>query len=65
MLRFLIVIDVGCFRDRITTPVASISIVEMAVYGPLLHMMGNRAYLREYLRKRVGTEDLSQQTSKC
>jgi hypothetical protein len=27
----------------------------MAVHGPLLHMMGDRAYLREHLRKRVGT----------
>lgn len=48
-------IDVGRFRDRINMPVASISIVEMAVHGPLLLTMGERAYLREYLRKRVGT----------
>jgi broad specificity phosphatase PhoE len=55
MLCFLLGIDVGRFRDRINMPVASISIVEMAVHGPLLHMMGDRAYLREHLRKRVGT----------
>jgi probable phosphoglycerate mutase len=55
MLCSLIGIDVGRFRDRISMPVASISIVEMAVHGPLLHMMGDRAYLREPLRKRVGT----------
>jgi probable phosphoglycerate mutase len=55
MLCFLIGIDVGRFRDRINMPVASISIVEMAVHGPMLHMIGDRAYLREHLRKRVGT----------
>ena len=55
MLCSLIGIDVGRYRDRINMPVASISIVEMAVHGPLLHMMGDRAYLREHLRKRVGT----------
>jgi hypothetical protein len=36
-------------------PVASISIVEMATHGPLLHMMGDRAYLRDLLRRRRGT----------
>jgi broad specificity phosphatase PhoE len=55
MLCSLLGIDVGRFRDRISMPVASISIVEMAVHGPLLHMMGDRAYLGEHLRKRVGT----------
>jgi probable phosphoglycerate mutase len=55
MLCSLLGIDVGRFRDRLDMPVASLSIVEMAVHGPLLHMMGDRAYLREHLRKRVGT----------
>ena len=55
MLCSLLGIDVGRFRDRISMPVASISIVEMAVHGPLLHIMGDRAYLREQLRIRVGT----------
>ena len=55
MLCSLLGIDVGRFRDRISMPVASISIVEMAVHGPLLHMMGDRSYLRELLRKRVST----------
>ena len=45
----------GHYRDRINMPVASIAIVEIAVHGPLLHMMGDRGYLREYLRKRVGS----------
>ena len=55
MLCSLLGIDVGRFRDRIGMPVGSISIVEMAVHGPLLHKMGDRAYLREHLLKRSGT----------
>ena len=55
ILCFLIGIDVGRFRDRINMPVAAISIVEMTVQGPLLNIMGDRAYLREHLRKRLGT----------
>jgi broad specificity phosphatase PhoE len=55
MLCSLLGIDVGRFRDRINMPVAAISIVEMAAHGPLLHMMGDRSYLREHLRKRAGT----------
>ena len=55
MLCYLIGIDVGRYRDRINMPVASITIVEMAANGPLLHMMGDRSYLREHLRKRVGS----------
>jgi broad specificity phosphatase PhoE len=55
MLCSLLGIDVGRFRDRISMPVASISIVEMATHGPLLHMMGDRAYLREHIRRRGGT----------
>jgi broad specificity phosphatase PhoE len=52
MLCSLIGIDVGRYRDRISMPVASISIVEMAAHGPLLHQMGDRAHLRERLRER-------------
>jgi broad specificity phosphatase PhoE len=55
MLCSLIGIDVGRFRDRISMPVASVSIIEMAVNGPLLCMMGDRSYLRQQLRSRVGT----------
>ena len=54
MLCSLLGIDVGRFRDRISMPVASISIVEMAVHGPLLHILGDRSHLREQLRKRAG-----------
>jgi probable phosphoglycerate mutase len=55
MLCSLIGIDVGRYRDRFSMPVASTSIVEMAENGPLLHVLGDRAYLREHLRNRVGT----------
>jgi broad specificity phosphatase PhoE len=55
MLCALLGIDVGRFRDRLSLPVGAISIVEIATHGPLLHRMGDRSYLREYLRKRVGT----------
>jgi probable phosphoglycerate mutase len=55
MLCSLLGIDVGRFRDRIGMPVASVSIVEIAPHGPLLRMMGDRSYLREHLRERVGT----------
>ncbi|MCG6982440.1 MAG: histidine phosphatase family protein, partial [Deltaproteobacteria bacterium] len=53
MLCSLLGIDVGRFRDRISMPVASISIVEMAMHGPLLHMMGDRSYLSGFLRNRA------------
>lgn len=55
MLCSLLGIDVGRFRDRLSLPVASLSIVEMAAHGPLLHMAGDRSYLTEHLRKRAGT----------
>jgi broad specificity phosphatase PhoE len=55
MLCSLLGIDVGRFRDRISMPVASISIMEIATHGPLLHMMGDRSYLREPLRRRAAT----------
>ena len=55
MLCSLLGIDVGRFRDRISMPVASISIVEFAAHGPLLRVMGDRAHLREQLRRREET----------
>jgi broad specificity phosphatase PhoE len=55
MLCSLLGIDIGRFRDRIGVPVASVSIVEMAERGPLLHVMSDRSHLREQLRERVGT----------
>ena len=50
ILCLLLGIDVGRFRDRLSMPVGSISIVEMGAYGPLLHILGDRSYMRESLR---------------
>ena len=55
MLCSLLGVDVGRFRDRFSLPVASLSIVEMAVHGPLLHLFGDQSHLREDLRNRAGT----------
>jgi probable phosphoglycerate mutase len=55
MLCELLGIDVGRFRDRIGMPVASITIVEMADRGPLLHVMGDRSHLPKELRDRLGS----------
>ena len=52
MLCSLLGIDVGRFRDRIGMPVASVSVVEIAERGPLLHRMGDCSHLREELRQR-------------
>jgi broad specificity phosphatase PhoE len=55
MLCGLLGIDVGRFRDRLSMPVASVSVVEMARHGPLLHSLGDRSHLRQDLRNRPGT----------
>jgi len=51
----LLGIDVGRYRDRISMPVAALSIVEMTGQGPLLKVLGDRTHLRESLRRRPGT----------
>jgi probable phosphoglycerate mutase len=55
MLCSLLGIDLGRYRDRIGMPVASVSIVEMADHGPLVHVMGDRAHLSPALRSRKGS----------
>jgi broad specificity phosphatase PhoE len=55
MLCSLLGIDVGRYRDRISMPVASLSIVEMTPQGPLLKVLGERSHLQESLRLRPGT----------
>jgi broad specificity phosphatase PhoE len=55
MLCSLLGIDVGRYRDRIGMPVGSLSIVEMAENGPLIHIMADRSYLKPELRDRKGT----------
>jgi broad specificity phosphatase PhoE len=55
MVCSLLGIDVGRYRDRISMPVASLSVVEMTSQGPLLRSLGDRSHLRESLRLRQGT----------
>ena len=55
MLCSLLGIDVGRYRDRLSLPVAALSIVEMTKQGPLLKVLGDRSHLRESLRRRQGT----------
>ena len=55
MLCSLLGIDVGRYRDRLSMPVAALSIVEMTEQGPLLKVLGDRTHLREGLRLRPGT----------
>ncbi|MGA8572759.1 MAG: histidine phosphatase family protein [Desulfobaccales bacterium] len=55
MLCSLLGIDVGRYRDRLSMPVAALSIVEMTERGPLLKVLGDRTYLPESLRLRPGT----------
>jgi probable phosphoglycerate mutase len=55
MLCSLLGIDVGRYRDRISMPVASVSIVEFTNRGPLLKILGDRSHLCPELRAREGT----------
>jgi probable phosphoglycerate mutase len=50
MLCSLLGIDIGRFRDRISMPVGSVSIVEIAEHGPLLHLLGDRSHFSEPVR---------------
>lgn len=51
----LLGIDLGRYRDRITFPVASVSVVEFDVHGPLLMKHGDRSHLPADLDARPGT----------
>ena len=55
MLCSLLGIDVGRYRDRISMPVASVSMVEFTERGPLLKVLGDRSHLRQELQLRKGT----------
>jgi broad specificity phosphatase PhoE len=54
MLCSLLGIDIGRFRDRIGMQTGAVSVVEMAAHGPLVHLIGDRSYLRQSLRSRAG-----------
>lgn len=51
----LLGIDLGRYRDRIATLVASVSVVKFDVHGPLLESLGDRYHLPSELRNRPGT----------
>ena len=52
---YLLGIDLGRYRDRITYPVASVSVVKFDVHGPLLMKHGDRSHLPAALDNRSGT----------
>ncbi len=51
----LLGIDLGRYRDRIDMLAGSVSIVRFDLHGPLLQVLGNRAYMGEALSARAGT----------
>ncbi len=51
----LLDIDIGRFRYRLGCPVASLSVVELAAHGPMLHRLADRAHLDDRLRSLPGT----------
>lgn len=51
----LLGIDVGQFRYRLGCPVASLSVVELAAQGPLLHRLADVSHLDARLRSLAGT----------
>lgn len=55
LLCSLLGIDVGRFRYRLGCPVASLSVVEFSMTGPLLHTLADRSHLPEELRNLPGT----------
>ncbi|MFS8911142.1 histidine phosphatase family protein, partial [Synechococcus sp. H60.3] len=55
LLRSLLGIHLGRYRDRIEVLAASVSVVKFDRYGPLLESLGERGYLAPNLQQRVGT----------
>ncbi len=51
----LLGIDLGRYRDRIEMLAAAVSIVKFDVHGPMLQVLGDRAYMGEELRTRPGS----------
>jgi probable phosphoglycerate mutase len=45
----LLGIDLGRYRDRIDMPAGAVSIVKFDLHGPLLQVLGDRAYMGEDL----------------
>lgn len=51
----LLGIDVGRYRDRLDVPAASLSVIKFDLHGPMLQQLGDRSFMPEHLRTRVGT----------
>lgn len=51
----LLGIDLGRYRDRINALAGSVSVVRFDVHGPLLEILGDRAYMGDELRNLPGT----------
>jgi broad specificity phosphatase PhoE len=51
----LLGIDLGRYRDRIDMLAGSVTIVRFEVHGPLLQVLGDRAYMGPKLSARLGT----------
>jgi len=51
----LLGVYIGRFRERIGCPVASVSLVEFAALGPLVHTLADRSHLSDSLRELPGT----------
>jgi broad specificity phosphatase PhoE len=51
----LLGIDLGRYRDRIDILAGAVSIVKFDLHGPMLQVLGDRAYMDEDLRSRAGT----------
>lgn len=49
----LLGIDLGRFRDRFDLPAGAVCIIELAIRGPLLHLMADRSYMSEKLRAKI------------
>ncbi|MEA5508617.1 histidine phosphatase family protein [Crocosphaera sp. UHCC 0190] len=55
MLCGLLGIDIKYYRDRFLMPVAALSLVELTISGPLIHFIGDRSHLNDYLRSLPNT----------
>jgi broad specificity phosphatase PhoE len=51
----LLGIDLGRYRDRIEMLAGSVSIIKFDIHGPLLQVLGDRAYMSDELRARPGS----------
>jgi len=51
----LLGIDLGRYRDRIDMPAGAVNTIKFDLHGPMLQVLGDRAYMSKDLRSRPGT----------